>query len=120
MANRRPNIAPLLEMPTFTMLVSPRQDSNDDRRLPLHLVAGRCCDPCWSVSLIVRTSWRARQGSNLWPSAPEARKPDANSLFVSYLPVLPRGAATRNRGLGLNVNAFCTASANRGSTTTCV
>jgi hypothetical protein len=74
----------------------------------LRLVAGRqdgvteCHTPVTPTS----EKWRARQGSNLWPSAPEARKPDANSRFISYLPWLPRA-------FGQMADALCPASTSR-------
>jgi hypothetical protein len=57
--------------------------------------------------------WRARQDSNLWPSAPEAAKPSTKSQWVSYLLVLPRELATRSGVFGFRVNALCTASFSR-------
>ena len=72
------------------------------------------------VSLSSRRVWCARGDSNPRPLAPEGKIHAAKPSSVSYLALLPREAATRIRGFGLKVNAFCTASASRGSTVTCV
>jgi len=68
----------------------------------------------------VSRKWRARLDSNQRPLASEAKEPGKNPCRFNYLRPLPREAATRMGLLGLNANAFRTASASLGSTMTCV